>query len=94
MLAKIAIDGEWDEADWAKRALRGQLRGFDGELARPSSEIRLLRDDADLIVALYAADENIESRDAFDLTVGSLALHVTAAGAVVAPVRGVRAAAG
>ena len=90
----IAIDGDWDEPDWAKHALRGQFRGFDGELARPSSEIRLLRDDADLIVALYAADENIETRDAFDLKIGSLALHASATGAVVPSVPGLRAKVG
>jgi hypothetical protein len=90
--APIRIDGEWDEPDWAKRAFRGQFRGDDGQLARPSSEIRLLHDDDALLVALYAADENIETRDAFDLTIGSLSLHVDATGKLAQPIPGVRAA--
>ena len=88
----IAIDGDWDEHDWPARAWRAQLLGEDGKLARPSSEVRMLHDDRDLFVALYAADENIETRDAFDLTVGPLALHVDARGNVSVP--GVRAKAG
>lgn len=90
----IAIDGEWDEADWAKVALRDQFLGHDGKLARPSSEVRFLHDDHDLIVALYAADEDIRSDDAFDFSVGSLALHVTAPGQVTPAVPGVRAKTG
>lgn len=88
----IKIDGEWDEDDWAKRALRGQFVSPNGELARPSSEVRFLHDDADLIVALYAADEDIQSTDAFDFTVGTLALHVDSTGKVTPPTPGVRAA--
>lgn len=90
----IQIDGEWDEPDWAQHALRGQLRGSDGELARPSSELRFLHDDHDLIVALYGADENIEHTDAFDLTIGTLALHADATGKVTPDVPGLRAKAG
>ena len=90
----IKIDGEWDEADWAQHAMRAQLRGSDGQLARPSGEVRFLRDDKDLDVAVYGADENIESTDAFDLTVGSLALHVPATGVVTPPVPGLQAKAG
>jgi hypothetical protein len=90
----IRIDGEWDESDWSKRAFRGQFRGDDGQLARPSSEIRLLHDDGAVIVALYAADENIETRDAFDLTLGALTLHVDATGKLTPAIPGVRAAVG
>lgn len=90
----IKIDGEWDEPDWPERAQRGQFRAANGELARPSSEVRLLHDDRDLIVALYAADENIETSDAFDLGVGMLALHVDASGTVTPFTPGVRAAVG
>ncbi len=88
----IKIDGEWDEPDWSGRALRGPFRADGGELARPSSEIRLLHDDADLIIALYGADENIETTDAFDLSVGTLALHIDATGTVNPPVEWVHAA--
>lgn len=87
----ITIDGEWIEPDWSARALRGQFRGSDGQLARPSSELRLLHDDHDVLVALYAADENIETRDAFDLTIDTLALHVTATAEVTPATPGIRA---
>jgi hypothetical protein len=90
----IKIDGEWDEEDWAKRALRGQFHGDDGGLARPSSEIRLLHDDRDLLVALYAADENIETTDAFELAIGDLALRVDATAKLRPAISGVRAAVG
>lgn len=90
----IRIDGDWGELDWAKRAMRGQFRGDDGQLARPSSEVRFLRDDHDLFVALYAADENIQSNDAFDLTIGALSLHADATGHVTPTVPGVTAAVG
>lgn len=88
----IKIDGEWHEPDWPQTALRGQFVGDDGQLARPSSELRLLHDDKDLIVALYAADDNIQSTDAFDLTVGKLALRFDATGKVTPATPGVRAA--
>jgi hypothetical protein len=81
----IAIDGDWDEPDWSQRAYRGQFVGSDNELARPSSEIRLLHDDHDLFVALYAADDDIESTDAFQLAVGSLQLRVDARGTLTPP---------
>jgi hypothetical protein len=87
----IKIDGEWDEHDWPTRALRGQFVADDNTLARPSSEVRFLHDDKDLIVALYAADENIETRDAFDFSVGTLALHVDARGVVTPPNAAIRA---
>jgi hypothetical protein len=90
----IAIDGEWDEPDWQQRAFRGQFVGDDGKLARPSSEVRLLRDDKDLIVALYAADENIETRDAFDFSIGPVSLHVDATGKVTPAAPGVVAKTG
>jgi len=88
----ITIDGDWDEHDWPARAFRAQFVGDDGNLARPSSEVRMLHDGQQLFVALYAADENIETRDAFDLTVGDLSLHVDARGNV--SVSGVRAKSG
>jgi hypothetical protein len=90
----ITINGDWDEPDWQKTALRGRFLSDDGQLARPSSEIRLLRDDKDLIVALYAADENIESKDGFDFSIGKVALHVTSTAQITPPVPGVRAAVG
>lgn len=90
----IKVDGEWDEPDWSARALRGQFRADDGQLARPSSEARFLHDGSNLLIALYAADENIETADAFDVTVGALQLHVDATGNVTPPIAGVHAAVG
>ncbi len=88
----IKIDGEWDEEDWSKRAGRHQFLGDDGQLARPSSEVRLLHDDKDLYVGLYAGDENIQSTtDAFDVTVGAVSLRVDATGKVTPAREGVRA---
>src|SRR6185503_10779847 len=80
------------ERDWSKTALRGQFLGEDGQLSRPTSEVRLLGDGSDLFVGLYAADDDIKSTDAFDVALGELKLHVTATGAVEPPLPGVRAA--
>ncbi|MGE5181161.1 MAG: hypothetical protein ACM31C_03820 [Acidobacteriota bacterium] len=89
----IELDGEWKEADWSGHAARHQFLGDDGQLARPYSEVRFLRDDTTLYVGLYAADENIQSAtDAFDVAIGALSLRVDATGKVTPPHDGVRAA--
>jgi hypothetical protein len=90
----IAIDGDWDEPDWPQHAWRAQFVDTSGQLARPSSEVRMLRDDRDLFVALYAADENIETRDAFELAVGNVQLRVDATGHMLPEIPGVRAKSG
>jgi hypothetical protein len=73
----IRLDGEWSEHDWPNVALRRQFYGDDGRLSRPSSEVRLLRDDAYVYVGLYAADDDIESKtDAFHLVIGDFAMRV------------------
>jgi hypothetical protein len=79
----IKIDGDWNEPDWLGHNLRFQLRGEDGDLARPYSEARLLHDDKTLYVGLYAADINIVSDDAFDLVVGPLKLQLFVTGKIV-----------
>jgi hypothetical protein len=76
----LTIDGEWNEPDWSKTSLRGQFLGSDGELSRPTSEVRFLRDDSTLYVGCYAADDDIRSTDAFDVKLGALALHIDATG--------------
>jgi hypothetical protein len=78
----IKLDGELDERDWNARANRGVFLGADGKLARPYSEIRLLADRENLYVALYAADEDIESSDAFELKLGPLSVSAHADGKV------------
>ncbi len=89
---RIKIDGEWDEHDWSARALRGQFVGKDGGLSRPSSEVRFLRDDQDLFVGLYAADDNILSTDAFELDLAGRVLRIDATGKVTPELSGVRVA--
>jgi hypothetical protein len=89
----IAINGAWKERDWPNTALRGQFRGGDGKLARPSSEVRLLRDDTTLYVGMYAADDDLESAtDAFDLVVGGVAMRVSVTGKLDPQLPGVVAA--
>jgi hypothetical protein len=76
---RIALDGELDEPAWNAVAMRGVFAA-EGAQARPYSEIRILRDETHLFVALYAADEDIRSSDAFDVQAGPLHAHLTAAG--------------
>jgi hypothetical protein len=76
---RIALDGELDEPAWNRVAIRGVFRDGSAQ-ARPYSEIRLLRDETHLFVALYAADEDIRSDDAFDVTAGTMHAHLTAGG--------------
>jgi len=86
----VTIEGEWDEPDWSNVALREQFVDDSGGLARPSSEIRLLHDAATLYVGLYAADDNIQSTDAFEVSLDSLELRVDATGKVTPTVPGLR----
>ncbi|HUJ61102.1 MAG TPA: hypothetical protein VLX92_21510 [Kofleriaceae bacterium] len=88
----IKIDGEWDEPDWPKLALRGQFVGDDGKLARPSSEVRLLHDDTTLYVGLYAADENVQSSDAFQLELGGHSWTLSVLGTIAPPTPGAQVA--
>src|ERR1700761_7362357 len=77
---RIALDGELDEPAWNAVAMRGVFAGSDGAQARPYSEIRILRDETHLFVALYAADEDIRSDDAFEVIAGPFHAHLTAGG--------------
>jgi hypothetical protein len=76
---RIQLDGEWSEPAWNSRAIRGVFTD-NGAQARPYSEIRLLRDETHLFVGFYAADEDIHSDEAFELTSGPFTMQVTAAG--------------
>jgi len=75
-----ALRGVFTEPDGrgtpAGSAAEGRGGPIAGKQARPYSEVRLLRDDHDLLVALYAADEDIESADTFELTLGSVVLSL------------------
>jgi hypothetical protein len=57
-------------------------------LSRPSSEIRLLHDDTKLYLGLYAADDNIQSSDAFDVEIGARKWKVSALGTIEPPIDG------
>ncbi len=79
----ITVDGEADEPDWTRAPARtGAFVRADGRAARPVSEARVLWDDANLYLSLYAADEDIRAAkvaadgpvwagDAFTVEVGS-----------------------
>jgi hypothetical protein len=84
--APITLDGVFDEPDWVTTySLTIQLRGEDGDFSRPYAEVRFLHDDAKLYVALYAADTNVTSDDAFDVDVGTLHARVFANGKIEPP---------
>jgi hypothetical protein len=76
---RISLDGELSEPAWNQLAIRGVFTA-DGAQARPYSEIRLLRDETHLFVALYAADEDIRSDDEFVLAAPGFSARFSAAG--------------
>ena len=76
----LKIDGEWDEPEWSQAALRHVFAFDSGEQARPHSEVRLLHDDRNFYVGLYAADEDIRSTDHFEVQVGDLKANAFASG--------------
>lgn len=79
--ALLKMDGDLDEADWTRAPARtGAFVSADGSPARPFSEARVLWDEKNLYLALYAADEDIRvakaaadgalwTGDAFSMTV-------------------------
>jgi hypothetical protein len=77
--AAVTVDGELHEPAWNVRATRGVFTA-NGRVARPWSEIRVLHDDTSVFIALYAADEDIRSTDAFELVVGAQRYHLAAGG--------------
>jgi hypothetical protein len=87
----IVLDGEWLETDWDLRTTQLVFTGDDGQQARPYSEIRFLRDATSLYVGMYAADEDIEATDFFQVTIGTLDLRVDPRGRVTASASGLAA---
>lgn len=83
----MTIDAELVEPAWNLRAQRGVFVAKDGKLARPYSEIRLLADAENIYVALYAADEDIEPDDHFDVKLGDVSLRVSADGVTTPAVK-------
>lgn len=94
--ADLQLDGELDEIAWRSPARTGAFTDAHGALAAPYSDARFLRDDRNLYVALYAADEDVEPGDAFVLELssprGRLTMHLSAAGAITPAVPGAHAA--
>jgi hypothetical protein len=86
---ELKLDGELGEPDWSKRALRHVLSA-DGRQARPYSEASFLHDSDYLYVGLYAADENIQSGEFFDVHIGALSFHANATGTVTPSIEGVK----
>ncbi|MFT3695678.1 MAG: hypothetical protein QM831_21250 [Kofleriaceae bacterium] len=82
---ELKIDGELGEPAWNNRSLRHVLTTPTGEQSRPFSEVRFLHDDANLYVGLYAADENIQSQDFFDVKIGDVAFHADPTGKITPP---------
>jgi hypothetical protein len=83
----MKIDAELVEPAWNLRAQRGVFTGTDGKIARPYSEIRLLADAENIYVALYAADEDIEPDDAFEVELGGVKLRAAADGTTTPAVK-------
>ena len=87
----ITVDGELGEPDWSRRALRDVFTAPNGDLARPFSEVRLLHDAQHLYVGLYAADENIESSDFFDVKIGDTAFRINPEARITPAIAGIHA---
>jgi len=65
MPGAITLDGDTDDPGWISSpgpARTGDFQMPDGTPARPFSEVRLVWGDGYLYLALYAADEDIETR--------------------------------
>ena len=86
----FTFDGELSEPDWNGL---GDPKTFvdHGAPARPFSQVRMLRDATNLYVGLYAADQDIKTTDAFEVSIGSLSLSVNPLGVVTPAIPGVRA---
>lgn len=75
--APIRCDGELDEVAWRTPARTGPFTDAAGNIASPYSEARMLRDDDELYLGLYAADEDVRTTDAFVVELSSPRGHVT-----------------
>ena len=90
------LDGELDDAIWqAPVARTGAFLDAHGAPARPYSDARVAWTKGYLVVALYAADEDIrtsgEAADAFRVVLGEHAFDVTASGELRGAPAGARA---
>jgi hypothetical protein len=81
----LGLDGELGDAIWQGDVARtGAFLDPTGAPARPYSDARMVVAHGQLIVALYAADEDIRTagplRDVFHVTIGSATFEVSATG--------------
>ena len=81
----VALDGELGDGVWRNAVGRtGAFREVSGEAARPYSDARLVVVRDELVVALYAADEDVRTRgplrDVFRVTIGDVTFEVSATG--------------
>ncbi len=79
------LDGELGDAIWRGAVARtGAFVDASGSPARPHSDARVVEARDELIVALYAADEDIRTtgplRDVFRVTIGATTFEVSANG--------------
>ncbi len=66
------LDGALEDAAWRDGVLRsGPFRGEDGKPSAPHTEARFLWRDGRLVIALYAADIDVESTDRMRVLVSS-----------------------
>ncbi len=92
VVAPIQCDGELDEVAWRTPARTGPFVDATGSQAAPYSDARFLRDGKYLYLALYAADEDIRSTDAFVVQLGGKQFHFAAAGTVSPAISGAKVA--
>ncbi len=90
--APIQCDGELDEIAWRSPARTGPFVDATGNSAAPYSDARFLRDDKNLYLALYAADEDIRKTDEFVVQLGKKTLHFTAGGVLTPAIPGAKVA--
>ena len=81
----FALDGELGDGIWQRAVARtGPFLGANGEAGRPYSDARLAVVRDELVVALYAADEDVRAtgpqRDVFRVTVGNVTFEASATG--------------
>lgn len=68
----VVSDGALDEPGWQQALRSGPFLNPQGQPAVPHSELRLAVTDRDLLLGLYAADEDIGPSDAFTVRVQKL----------------------
>lgn len=89
----IVIDGETDEPWWPRATFAGAFVDGAGEGARPYSDIRVARDEKNVYLALYSADEDVRARDTMHVELGAVAFDAHPTGTLDGAPEGAKAAA-